>query len=58
MAPLSIELIKRMAYAGLETPLAPQLDVEAYYASILLETEDFKEGVQAFKEERQTVCPG
>ena len=56
--PMSIEFIKRLTYNGLDTPLESQLRCEQQCASILTGTEDFQEGVKAFREKREPVFKG
>lgn len=54
-APIAIKYNKYMVYRGMEMSLKDGLDYEAEVAGILVETEDAKEGVNAFFEKRKPV---
>ena len=55
---VAIELMKRGMYRAMDNDLDTQLDFESYAQNICRETEDFKEGVSAFKEEREAHFKG
>lgn len=58
MPPLAMGMVKDLLYQGLESNFDYQLQSEAFAASILLRTEDFREAAQAFLEKRPPVFKG
>ncbi len=56
--PMAIEFIKRLVYDGLDNNLEAQLRYEVQCGNILSQTEDFQEGLRAFKEKREPVFKG
>ncbi|MFC1989989.1 enoyl-CoA hydratase/isomerase family protein [Chloroflexota bacterium] len=56
--PMAIEFIKRLVYDGLDNNLEAQLRYEIQCGNILSQTEDFQEGINAFKEKREPVFKG
>lgn len=58
-SPLALGFSKAAIYRGMvETDIASQMDYEAYVESVLFNTEDFKEGVNAFLEGRNARFKG
>jgi 2-(1,2-epoxy-1,2-dihydrophenyl)acetyl-CoA isomerase len=57
-ASVSIELIKRLAYMGLENDLERQVYLESYAQRICFQSEDHAEAVKAFFEKRPPVFKG
>ena len=55
---VAIELMKRGICRGLDNDLDTQLDFESYAQNLCRETEDFKEGVNAFREKREPRFQG
>ena len=55
---VAIELMKRGMCRALDNDLGTQLDFESYAQNLCRETEDFKEGVNAFKEKRESRFQG
>lgn len=55
---VAIELTKRGIYRSLHNDLKAQLDYESYAQNLCRQTEDFREGVQAFLENRPAVFSG
>ena len=55
---VAIELMKRGMYRALDNDLDTQLDFESYAQNLCMGTEDFKEGVTAFKEKREPRFQG
>lgn len=55
---VAIELAKRAAHHGMVNDLVSQLYFENYAQNICFASQDFKEGVRAFKEKRQTNFTG
>ncbi|MBI4307397.1 MAG: enoyl-CoA hydratase/isomerase family protein [Chloroflexi bacterium] len=56
--PVALELTRRAVYRGLVSDLASQFDYESFIQGIARQTEDHKEGVQAFFEKRQPRFTG
>lgn len=57
-APIVLKLVKYAIDAGSETTLAQGLDLEAKCATIIAETEDYKEGIASFLEKRKPQFKG
>jgi len=55
---IAIELMRRGMYRAMDNDLDTQLDFESYAQNICRGTEDFKEGVTAFKEKREAHFQG
>lgn len=56
--PLAVRLLKEVALAGADAPLATGLLLERRAFELLFDTADQKEGMQAFAERRQPVFSG
>ncbi|MBE0480999.1 MAG: enoyl-CoA hydratase/isomerase family protein [Dehalococcoidia bacterium] len=58
-APIALGFSKAAIYKGsIETDIAAQMDYEAYIENVLMQTADFKEGVNAFLEGREARFQG
>ena len=57
-APLAVRYIKEAIYKGTEMPLDQALRFESDLQSMLMQTEDAKEGPRAFAEKRAPVWKG
>ncbi len=55
MAPIAVGAVKKIAKRGEGTDLMTQLDMEVNLQSVLLRSEDFKEGVTAVMEGREPI---
>lgn len=55
---IAMELTKRAVYKGLVNDIESQFDFESYGQNICYQTEDFKEGVNAFLEKREARFRG
>jgi 2-(1,2-epoxy-1,2-dihydrophenyl)acetyl-CoA isomerase len=57
--PLAVRMAKKALYKGMnETDLRSQMDYEIFIQSGLMQTEDFKEGVESFFERREPKFKG
>ncbi len=56
--PIAMKFIKQLTYEGLDNTLKAQLSREDQCAGILRRTEDYQEGIKAFKEKRESVFKG
>lgn len=57
-APLAMQAIKELAVRGRDMPLPEGIRLEESYSRHLFETDDAKEGVQAFREDREPEWEG
>jgi enoyl-CoA hydratase/carnithine racemase len=57
-APLSLAMVKRAVYRGLDMDLASALEFEAYLVSTIYGTDDRREGIAAFLEKREPRFKG
>jgi enoyl-CoA hydratase/carnithine racemase len=55
---VAIRMIKRVAYQSLRLDVRTHLDLVSSHMAVVRETEDHKEGVQAFKEKRPPKFTG
>ena len=55
---VAIELMKKAAYRALENSLELQLDFETYAQNICRQTQDYKDGVEAFMQKRPPQFKG
>ena len=57
-APLSLQLLKRTVYAGIEMSLSAAIEFESFVVNTIAETRDRQEGITAFLEKRKPVFKG
>jgi enoyl-CoA hydratase/carnithine racemase len=58
MSPLALELTKKEVLKGLRNDFEAQLGYEAWAQSVLTQSEDIKEGMNAFLEKREPHFKG
>lgn len=57
-APLSLKLLKRAVYAGMQMDLADAIEYESFIVTTIYQTKDRHEGINAFLEKRKAKFTG
>jgi enoyl-CoA hydratase/carnithine racemase len=57
-APLSLKLLKRAVYSGMQMSLDEAIEFESFIVTTIYQTKDKQEGISAFLEKRKAAFKG